>query len=94
MTLQADILIQFVQKAKGDPNLSPTHISLFFALYCDWVQNSGQPFNITRNKIMANSKIRSTATYTRCIYDLKKWGYIEYAPSYHPAFGSRIDFKI
>ncbi len=94
MTLRTDILIQFLQKVTGDPNLSPTHISLLFALLCDWTQNSGQSCNITRNKIMAHSKIRSTATYTRCIYDLKNWGYIEYTPSYHPAFGSRVDFKI
>jgi len=43
---------------------------------------------------MQISKIGGYATYHKCIKDLQKYGYIQYYPSYHPAFGSLVYVNI
>lgn len=47
-------------------------------------------FRVTRRKVMDHSRIASIATYHKKIRELKAWGYIEYAPSFHPIKGSTI----
>ncbi len=80
----------FFHVAKGDVRLSSTHINLFLVLFSHWLQNDCKsPFSITRRNIMAEAKI-SVATYTKAIYDLHRFGYLCYSPSYHPALGSSI----
>lgn len=44
--------------------------------------------------MMQISKIGGYATYHKCIQDLQKYGYIQYYPSYHPAFGSLVYLNI
>lgn len=39
---------------------------------------------------MQASRIRSIATYHKIIKELQAFGYITYAPSYHPKEGSAI----
>lgn len=39
---------------------------------------------------MKLSKIKSTATYHKCINDLTAFGYIDYEPSYDHFKGSKI----
>ena len=90
----AEGLNMFFRLSKDDTRLSATHISLYVALFRYWLKNNGNsPFKITRKAIMTYSKIKSTATYTHCIYDLQTWGYITYIPSYHPALGSLVILK-
>lgn len=90
MILQTNELDAFFARVQDDPNLSSTHISLYFVLVGKWIKNDCQPFSTTRRQMMTYAKIHSTATYTRCIYNLETWGYIIYLPSYHPALGSLI----
>lgn len=86
-----EVLSAFFRKAKNDSRLTPVHISLYFALYRFFQRNNGiNPIAITRRKLMKYAHIKSTATYTKCIYDLQTFGYLTYEPSYHPAIGSSI----
>ena len=75
----------------ADKRMLATHISLFTALFVCW-QHSGftSPIAITRKKLMAYSRIASTATYHKCIRELDEFGYIRYQPSYHPKLGSLV----
>lgn len=41
---------------------------------------------------MATSRIASTATYQKCIKELRDFGYIIYQPSYHPTKASTVDW--
>jgi hypothetical protein len=47
-------------------------------------------FRVTRRKVMDHSRISSIATYHKKINELEAWGYIKYAPSFHPINGSAI----
>jgi ubiquinone/menaquinone biosynthesis C-methylase UbiE len=86
-----EALQEFFRTSKDDGRLTPVHISLYFALFCIWVRNDGRnPIVVTRQKLMKYAKIKSTATYTKCIYDLQKFSYLSYRPSYHPEYGSSV----
>ncbi len=86
-----DILATFFHAAKNDLRLSATHVSLYFVLYRYWCINNNQnPISITRRGVMKLAKIKSIATYTKCIYQLNNFGYITYVPSYNPAKGSEV----
>lgn len=86
-----EALTCFFRKAKDDVRLSPVHISLYFALFRYWLRNGGKnPISVSRRKLMRCAHIKSTATYTRAIYDLQSFQYVTYQPSYHPAIGSII----
>ena len=84
----------FLRIAQNDVRLSPTHISLYFVLFSYWLQNDNKnPFAITRKVVMQFSKIKSIATYHKCISDLHRYGYLIYTPSFHPANGSSVYLK-
>lgn len=86
-------LTQFFNKASADPNLRPTHISLFMALFQYWNQaRFPQQINITRDDLMHLSKIHSKATYHKTMTYLHQQGYINYQPSYNPLKGSVVSF--
>lgn len=76
-----------------DERLFPTHVSLFSGLFIFW-QRSGyqRPFKISRSGLMATSRIASTATYQKCIKELRDFGYILYLPSFHPTKASMVDW--
>jgi hypothetical protein len=59
-----------------------------FRFYAD--NDFKNPVSVSRSKVMKNSKIKSIATYHKCLKDLIGWGYIKYQPSYHPAKGSLV----
>lgn len=75
-----------------DPNLLPTHISMYMALFQVWNENRFQnPISIVRAEVMQASKINSFSTYTRSLRELHMWRYIEYLPSHNPALGTRVN---
>lgn len=75
----------------NDRRISVWHISLYIALLYKWYKNDLQnPFQITRKETMRMAHIGSIATYHKCIKQLQEYGYIKYAPSYHPSLGSQI----
>lgn len=86
-------LTAFFNKAAADPRLSPTHISLFMALFQLWNQSRFAPsIQIARDDVMRLAKINSKATYHKAIGYLHQNFYIIYQPSYNPFKGSKIEF--
>lgn len=74
-----------------DERATPFHISLYMALFHKW--NSAKfrnPISIARDDLMFLSKIGSANTYTKCLKELDKWGYIKYSPSHSYHVGSKI----
>ncbi|MDG4654958.1 MULTISPECIES: hypothetical protein [Chryseobacterium] len=79
-------------KVAQENSLNPTHLSLYMALFQFWNFNRFKnPFNISRDEVMRISKIRSKATYHKCIKDLHSLGYFDYQPSYNPFAGSKVN---
>lgn len=79
------LISNFIVKASANEKIQFSHISLFLAIYNRWeVSEFMHPIKITRRMLMNDSKIKSVATYHRCITDLDSLGFIEYEPSYHP----------
>ncbi len=80
----------FITAAKND-RFTTMHISLYMVLIRFWMLNGFQnPVAITRREVMRLSKIRSIATYHKCIRELQTAGLIGYEPSYNPFLGSRV----
>lgn len=83
----------FFDKSVSDTGFSPTHLSLFMALFQRWNQaHFGTSIQINRDDIMRLAKVQSKATYHRCMRYLHQQGYIDYQPSYNPLKGSCIRF--
>lgn len=71
--------------------LSPTHISMYMSLFQLWTINRFEnQFRIVREEVMKVSKIKSVATYHKCLTDLHNLGYIIYEPSFNPYKGSLV----
>lgn len=71
--------------------LSPTHISMYMSLFQLWTINRFKnQFRIVREEVMKVSKIKSVATYHKCLTDLHNLGYIIYEPSFNPYKGSLV----
>jgi hypothetical protein len=88
--MKHEIIKSFLSKATNENAIGHSHICLFLAVYHQW-QNHGfvNPIRISRSKLMRVSKIKSFATYHKCIRDLVELDFIRYEPSYHP-IGSLI----
>lgn len=85
-------LTAFFGCVAADDRLSPTHVSLYMALFQAWNSNRFRsPVSVTRAEMMRLSKICSSATYHKCIKDLQHFGYIGYTPSHHPLKGSSVE---
>jgi len=84
-------LTGFYNKSNQDPTITPSHISLYFALFQRWNLNRFKnPILISRNEIMFAAKIKSKATYHKCMKDLHQKNYIIYKPSYNPYEGTEV----
>ena len=84
-------LLCISEKFNEDRRLSPWHISLYYALFQSWnLSKFSNPISVCRSELMQASKIGSANTYTKCLKELDKWGYIKYHPSYNPVKGSLI----
>lgn len=84
-------IIRFYARARHDTRLTPTHQSLYLALFYLWQQSGcGETFTISRRALMPLARLQSIATYHKCIRELKAWGYIEYHPSYNYYKGSKV----
>src|SRR5690606_17306911 len=86
-------LTYFFDKSVADPHFTPTHLSLFMALFQLWNQSRFLPtIQIVRDDVMRLSKINSKATYHKAMGYLHKHRYINYEPSYNPFKVSKISF--
>lgn len=81
----------FYHHARHDNRLSPTHISLYMAMFQFWNYNRFQnPFRIERDELMQLSKIGSVNTYRKCIKDLHNYRYV----FYHSGITKHRDAKL
>ena len=72
----------FFRHIKRDTRLNANHISLYLALFQYWNINRFQnPFQISREEIMAICGIGSKNTYHKCLKELHQYGYIYYRAS-------------
>ena len=81
----------FLKKAADDHRLLPTHLSLMMAVF--YFSNDSalrEAIKVSRSKLMRFSRIKSIATYHKCLKELVDFGYIRYQPSYHPINASSI----
>jgi hypothetical protein len=82
---------QFLRKASNDNRLLPSHISLFTSMF--YYSPGDVPdtfFKVSRKKLMRFSRIKSVATYHKCIRELVEYNYIQYRPSYDPYLASMV----
>lgn len=87
------VIVKFLNQAKSDRRLRPTHISLFTACFCLLVtEGVDNKVKITRKKLMLLAKIGSISTYHKCMGDLAIFNYIIYKPSYDYYTGSSVTF--
>lgn len=78
------------QNPEMNDQLTCFHVSLLAAcFYYSSLQGNIQ-IRSSRRALMNVSRIRSFATYHRCIKDLVALGYIAYKPTYDPRKGSMI----
>ena len=88
------IFNNFFDLAFKDGRLNTSHISVYMALLETWNLNKCKdPILIKRDKIMAIAKIKSIATYHKCIKELNNWNYINYRPQHNPAHNSYVYFS-
>lgn len=81
----------FLKRAAEDDRLLPTHLSLVMAVF--YFRNDDTPskaIRVSRSRLMRFSRIKSIATYHKCLKELIEFGYISYEPSYHPTNASSI----
>lgn len=89
---QTKNIIDFFEHVIKDDRLLPSHISMYVSLFQLWSFNSFRnPFRINREDVMKVSKIKSLATYHKCIRELHQAGFIIYSPSYNSYRGSLIE---
>jgi hypothetical protein len=74
----------FYERTCSDNRLSPTHISLYFALLHEAGHTLAIGFYLQRDRIAQKAKIYSPVTLNRCLRELHDYGYIDYQPSYTP----------
>lgn len=82
----------YLEHLIADERLLPSHISMYVSLFQCWKLNRFQnPFRIRRAELMRSSKIKSLATYHKCIKELDQAGFIIYLPSYNSYKGTLIE---
>lgn len=89
---QSNKIIDFFGNIIKDYRMAPAHISLYVALFQVWSTNEYQsPFRICRKEVMRLSKIKSFATYHKCISELHEAGFVIYVPNFNSYVGSSIE---
>jgi hypothetical protein len=84
-------LTQYLNPIAKDQRLHPSHILLYISMFSFWERSRFSiHFRTSRRQLMKLSKIKSTATYHKCISELVAFGYIDYKPSYDHLKGSQI----
>lgn len=88
-------IFEFMDLAKEDPRIGPSHISLYLAIIqCCKAQDFQLPIAVFSRDLMKGAKISATGTYHKCMRDLKDLGYIQYIPSYNPVLGSLVSLNL
>jgi hypothetical protein len=78
-------------RLSNDARITVWHLSIYIAIFLRWREKGCNNWvRITRKEIMKSAHIGSTATYHKCLKQLKDFGYFDYFPSYDPSLGSQI----
>ena len=78
-------LNKFFENIYYDERLTPSHVSLYMALFRQWnLSRFKNPLLFQRLEIMKGACIGSLTTYTKCLKQLHEWEYIHYKPSRNP----------
>ena len=81
----------FCEKILQDPCVTPAHISLYLAIFLEYlIQKNPDKLNIDRDVLMNQAKISARATYNKCMHELNDYGYIRYTPSFSSFVGSMV----
>jgi hypothetical protein len=89
--LLCGLLRQFHRSLLTDRRLRSAHVCLYHSmLLVAYLQCTGREIRVTRKELMQLSKIGSIATYQKCIYELVKFGYIEYKPTFNSFIGTKV----
>lgn len=81
----------FLEKAALEKKVMPSHMAVYLTLFQLWSDNDYKnPFSINRKEIMKHSKIKSIATYHKCLKSLNDLQFIKYQPTFHPYKGSQV----
>jgi len=79
------------KKITKDDRINLSHISLYIGLLVHWQESEFQnPISVSRKQLMSIGRIKSKATYHKCIRELHEFGYIKYEPTYNPYTASSI----
>jgi hypothetical protein len=85
------MIVDFMEKAREDPYIGPSHISVFMALIFECnLQGGFENMKVSRREVMCRAKISSIVTYFKCMKDLDQFSYLQYSPSTSGLTGSRI----
>ena len=85
----------YLEQTTKDSRLLPSHIGLLLAMfYYHQKERPRDYFHSSRKKLMHFSRIKSVATYHKCLSDLILYGYVDYIPSWHPTKASKFRFII
>jgi hypothetical protein len=71
-------LPDFFNNCNYEPNLNPTHISLFGTFQCWNVNRFKNPTGISREEIMRSQQDQFKATYHKCMKELELLGFMVY----------------
>ena len=85
-----DAISRFVNGLGNNPRIGTAHIGLYCVLLQYGLSRHGERAKITRNSLMAVTRIGSPTTYFRLLKDLHTSGFIVYHPSYHPHGATQI----
>jgi hypothetical protein len=85
------LLVDFFGAVQTDPRVNCRHISLYTALFRQWVAAGFQnPLEMFSKEVMELCKISASSTYHKTIRELHEFGYILYAASFNHNKRSRI----
>jgi hypothetical protein len=89
--MQVQKLSDFFVAIRAEKNITTSHISLYVTLFFLWSETGFVgPILITRKKVMKTAKIKSVATFHKCMKELNELRLIQYLPSRNPAVKSRV----
>lgn len=92
--LYYDALSRFLNEVGDDGRIGPSHISLYIAIL-QYAERYGEnPVCAFSRDLMPLAKISGSATFNKNIWELHKYGYIKYVPSYNHFLGSKIFINI
>ena len=92
---KAEDLSFLFKRIEDDSRLRVTHIALYTAISMCWIRSQYKTeFRISRKELMLMAHIDSIATYHKIMRELIAYGYIVYAPSFHPLQASTVSLII